>query len=482
MTDNWGTLTRRTMFRSLAIALLLVSLPALIAVFQEQLLVLAAALGAIILVALTYRWPLPLLTVEMFLSTSALKFVGIKEWPHLIPGVPLDPPDLLVLLLFVLGVIKLVARREKPLFLGPLLILGIMAALSTLLGPLLHTQTLYEGLNGLRQLSGYFFCIAVVGLIDTPGRLRWLLRIIFAFAIISVGIQLLEAARGRQFTTALAPFNEYFAAQITVQVGDLEAAYLWNRAGSYLVVALFLALSQALWTHKPWSILVVALVLLGYVIQLIRQWYLFNSLGIVLSLLLLRKGRLRAVLAIASLALLLALPIALLTSVGSPSFPLMRLWTARVATLARFQDEPNYIIRVQTWQEQLRLFRQSPLFGHGPGSSDRLGQSGPFVFYDLDTGMSNTLLQYGVFGTAAIWLLIVAFIRQAYALYRNLPTSPARAYVAGLLALWIVMVLGYATSQDFFTAVELAFATGLAAALLDRFNAFAPRTQQKETE
>jgi len=483
MLDTERANRRALTLQEAAIAGLLLLLPVLVLVYRDHMIELGAWLAALVLIAASYHWPLPMLTIELFLSTSALKFIGIKQWPHLIGGLPLDPPDILVLIFFGLGVAKLIRRHEQPLFLGPLLLFGLMAALSAVLAPLTGTQSLYDSLNGLRQLSGYLFYFGVVGAIDTPGRLRSLIRVVFVLLLVTVGIQLAEALRGQQFTTAIAPFNAYYSGQVTVSAGDLTAPYLWNRAQGYLVVGLFLALGQWLWARGPKSLLLVALAITGYVLQMIRQWYLFIALGSIVSLLLLRRGRLQAFTGLILLLAILGLFLSMLTLSGSFAFPVAKLWLARISTLANMQQEPNFVFRLQTWQEQLRLFRQAPLFGQGPGSSDRLGQSDPFfTFFDLDTGMSNTLLQYGIFGTAAIWVLIASFLRQASSLLRALATSPDRGYVAGLLALWLVMIAGYLTSQDFFTAVELVFATGLTLALLDRLHAFArpPRADRRE--
>ena len=446
----------------------------LIIAFRSRLVVPAALLGALSFLALSFRWPLPMLAAEMFLSTSAFKFLGVESWPHLIPGLPLDPPDIMVLAFFAVGALKLLARREQPLFLGPLLLFGLAAALSAILAPALGTQTLYDSLNGLRQLSGYLFYIGVVGAIDSPGRLRWLVRILFAFVLVTVGIQVLEALRGQQFTTTAAPFNEYYAAQASVSVGSLEAPYLWNRAIGYLVVGLFVALGQALWAGSTAGYAVALTALVGYGVQLIRQWYVFIALGGLVLLLLLRRNRLKVLLGLGALVLAAAVGLGAAAASGA-RLPLASLWLGRVGTLARFGQEPNFVIRVQSYLEELRLFVRAPLFGHGPGSANRLGAMGPFIFFDADTGMSNTLLQYGIVGTLAAWVLIGAYLRRAHQLYRTVAGPLAQGHAAGLVALGAVMVAGYLTSQDFITYIELAFATGLALALVDRLHAFAPR-------
>jgi len=473
LSEGKGTAVRADRQTGLA-AILLALTAGVIVIFRNQLIVPVALLGALGLLAVSYRWPLPMLVGEMFLSTSAFKFLGVQSWPHLIPGLPLDPPDILVLAFFAIGALKLLERREQPLFLGPLLLFGLAVALSTLLAPILQLQTLYDSLNGLRQVTGYLFYVGVVGVVDSPGRLRWLVRILFAFVLVTVGIQVLEALRGQQFTTTAAPFNEYYAAQTSVSVGSLEAPYLWNRAIGYLLVGLFLALGQAFWAGSPAGYGVALVALVGYGVQLIRQWYIFLALGGLVLLLLLGRKRLRVVAGLGALAMSVALGLGVVAASGAP-VPAANLWLGRLGTLAHFGQEPNFVIRVQSYLEELRLFCQAPLFGHGPGSANRLGALGPFIFFDADTGMSNTLLQYGLLGTLAAWLLIGAYLQRAHRLYRTLPGALGRGYAAGLLALGAVMVAGYLTSQDFMTYIELAFATGLALALVDRLHALGPR-------
>ncbi len=485
MIQSEGAVDRWPLVRSVLTAGLVLLPAALVLVYFHHLLGAALYVAAISLLLLSYRWPMPMVAVEMLLSTSAFKFAGVQSWPHVIRDVPLDPPDIMILLFFVVGTLKLARRGESPLFLGSLLLFGTVAALSAVLAPLMGTQTLYQSLNGLRQLSGYLFYFGLVGVIDSPGRLRWLVRIIFAFVLLSAGIQALEVLRGEQFVAAVAPFNEYYAAQISVSAGGMEAPYLWNRAGGYLLVGLFLALGQGLWTGSLVAYGITLVAAGGYAVQLIRQWYAFIALGGLVSVLLLRRNRLRILAGLASLGLVLALAMGVAVARGI-RLPAAQLWLGRIATLAKFWEEPNFVFRVQTWLEEWRLFRQAPLFGHGPGSANRLGaSSGMFTFFDADTGMPNTLLQYGLLGTAAAWVLIGAFLRRAWRLHRSLQTVAGRGgsrtaptyrgYVAGLLALGVVIVVGYLTTQDFISYVELAYTTGLALALVDRIWAFAPR-------
>jgi len=446
-------------------------------ILSGRLMMLVALTGLLALAALSCFQPLPAVLLLMLLSTNVLKFVDLSHLPYLQvgPGIRLNGQDLVLGLLLAVGAFRLYQRQERPLFGRPLLLWLGMAAISLALGVAAGGTVPDAALNGLRVLSGYLFYVSLVGLIDSAGKLRALIWLAVALMLVTVALQLLEATLGRRLASLTSVTNEYYASTRFVQVGGISAPYLWNRASGFLVVGLFLALGRGWCTGSVKHSIVAAIALLGFVVALIRQWYLYVAAGVLAVLLMLpRKGRWRAVLGATLVALSFLGLLRILSSAGpGSSYPLVDAWLGRMATVTRFQEERNFAGRVQGWNEQLQLFLGAPLFGYGPGSLDRLWQSGDYIVWD--TGMPNTLLQYGFCGWAAIVMLILAFLRRGYALLRALPLSPEQGYAAGLLGAWVVMVAGYSFGLDFFTSQELAFAVGLAMALLDRLHALAPR-------
>jgi O-antigen ligase len=409
--------------------------------------------------------------LTLLLATDVLKFVDLDYLPALKLGSAgrLNAVDLLVLMLFVIGVLRLRQRGERPLFLYPLLFFGSMAGASTIVGIVSGVIDLNVGINGLRILSGYLLYVGLAGVIDTRRKLFGVIGALFTLAACSVFTQVVEASLGYRLSTPTSVANVYYSTTRILELGGLTAPYLWNRAPGFLILALFLAIGGLLWTGRLRFALETVLALIGYVIALIRGWYLSIAAGVLLVMILPRRGRWKALLGLALLALIF-LGMIFVPNIGQATgYPLVDMWVARLGTILHFQQEGNYIARIITSQVQLAYFRQSPLFGYGPGSSTVLERP-PDVYFS-DTGIPNTLVQYGAFGTGAILLIIVTFLWQGYNLYRRLSQSPDQAFVAGLLGAWIAILVGYSFEYDFFTSTELAFAVGLAMAFLDRFRA-----------
>ena len=125
-------------------------------------------------------------------------------------------------------------------------------------------------------------------------------------------------------------------------------------------------------------------------------------------------------------------------------------------------------MRMQIIEAQWKMFLQSPLIGYGLSPIFGEVVSG-------DTGISNTLVQFGLVGLGAVLVLIVSFLRHAIKLRRQVASSVQQGYVSGLLALWICVITGSLFSVNYFTASGGIWMVVIMLALLDRFHAFLPR-------
>jgi O-Antigen ligase len=481
--NNWLDIRTTKQFRLTTIAGLSTAVCILAFILSGQLMLLTALTGSIFFVVLTYFQPLPAVFLAMLLSTDVLKFVDLTYLPYLPlgPGGRLNAQDLTVLLLLGIAVLRLRQHQERPLFLRPLLLLGAMVVISSMVGLVAGTTSVNLALNGLRTLSGFLFYICLVGVIDSPARLRALVRMLFVLVIVSVCVQLVEASLGQRITTPTSVASEYFSRTVFVAVEGQSAPYLWNRSPGFLFVGLFLALSAALWTRSLRHAIIGVIALLGFGVALIRQWFIYIAIGMLVLYLLPRKGRLQAIVGSALVIIVLIVFVNLLGS-GTPSssHSLVDVWVARMSSLANFQQERNFVSRTRVADDQMKLFMDAPLFGYGPGSLDALSRSAACCF--SDTGMPNTLVQFGFFGWAAVVILIVAVLRQGYMLIRAGPRSRETPYGAALLSVWVGIMVAYGTGLDFFTSGqssgELGFAVGLVMALIDRQSAFAGRAEE----
>jgi hypothetical protein len=456
--------------------------PMLFFILNGQPILAVGLLGGISFCILTLFQPLPAIFLLMLLSTNVFKFVDVAYLPSLSLGASgrLNAQDLLLLFLLGLAIIRLVQRKERPLFLIPLLLFGAMVCVAFGLGLLAGTTSISNGLNGVRSLSGLLFYVSLVGLVDTPAKLRWVLWMIYAHVIVTVGVQLAEASIGQRITTPTTVQNEYFTSTKLVDIAGYSAFYLWNRARGYLIVGLFLSLGSALWTKSVRYTAIAVVALLGFGLQLMREYYVYVAAGLLVMLLLPRRNRLQSILGLGTVTILLVAGVLILNSVAlSSSYSYVDVWLARVQTLTAYEQVDTFQSRMNTLQDQMRLISGSPLFGYGPGSLSDLSALADCCF--SDTGMPNTIVQYGFFGWGAILVIIAVFARRGYVLLRGLPNSQDQAYVAGLLGAWGAIVIGYFTFTDFFTFDEFVFSTGLAMALLDRIDAFAGAGRSTQT-
>lgn len=464
-------LTPRSLLDAAVAALAVLFAVAGFATGQYLVLVGLVALG--VLAAVTYRWPVPGIAIVIFLSTDGLKFFSLEKLPYLQlgPGLRLNAGDVMVLLLLAVGVIHLFARRERPVFTTPLLVVGSAVAISLGVGLVSGTIDVGTGFNGLRVFSGYLFYVALVGLVDTLPKLRSLVRILFFMVVASVVIQAVEAVMGERLVTPTSSSSEYFSATQFVSNIDGTVPYLWNRGVGYLMIGLFFALGGWLWSRKPTHGAVAALALVGFAIALVRQWYIFIGIGVVLLLMVGSRNRSGAVMR-TLLTCLLLLALVVSASAWLPaSFPLAEALQQRTGSILNFESDYSVLARLDVFHAQLETFMRSPVVGMGPGTAETLFTSGT-TGWSTDIGMTNTLVQFGLVGIGAIALLIGSVYRTSKSLVRSMPASSGREYAAAAFSVWIAMTIAYFFTQDFFTSTELGFATGFVMAVVDRLRRF----------
>ena len=135
------------------------------------------------------------------------------------------------------------------------------------------------------------------------------------------------------------------------------------------------------------------------------------------------------------------------------------VWLARGSTLVRFSSEGTYLGRVAQAERAWQAIRASPLLGYGWGRT--------FLEYQTET-TANVLLLHGFVGTSLILAMYVFVGWRGLQLWRRLPPSRERGYMAGILAL-LVLYLAMTFSQD--TLCNGGFAVA-AAAFVDRIGCF----------
>ena len=424
---------------------------------------LAILVGGLWVALLCYYHPMPAIFMLLILSTNVLMFIDMKHLPfwQLGPGLRVNLRDGLLLMMTAVSLLKLVLRREQPAFLKPMLILGGVVLSSFLFGLLFGITDLDVGMNCFRTMFTYIFYVVLVASIDSRDRLRTMIRLLFLVLMISVAFQVVEAGLGRRLTLGLIS-EKHYDTGANIMIEGQSVPYLWNRATIYLYIGLFMALGAMFSGRGIHRFLPIVLMgALGFVISLTRTWYLLIGVGFMVIFALQRGRRFRAAVIVIILAITGFTVLNLVNSLNKTAYhgSLMDIWIARLFMIS--SKASTFVGRTQVWKSQLEYFRQLPLFGYG--------MSPEFInMWNTDTGLINTLLQFGIIGLGAIIYLIVSVYRRGYKVWKNTYPSVERGYVAGTLGLWTGLVLGYSFNMDFFTMQDGIWGIAVAMAIIDR--------------
>lgn len=444
---------------------------------RTLLLILALAVGYFLIFSLSR--PLPAVLLSLLVLSGFLGFQGdLSQGIRPLPGIYISIEDMAVIFLFTVGVIRLYRTGERLLFLRPLLFFGGVVGLSIAFSLVSGLTDLDTVKNGIRVLSGYALYVGLAGSIDSVRNLQWVLRLIYGIAVLSVGIQIFEAISGYRLTLEFLSGRGYEHLMTTLADGRV-VNYIWNRSTYWLLICFFFGLAGVLWTGKRRFFALASVSMLGFIIAMVRQWFGYVALAIIILLSLysiqrrhlkgtVRKGTIRFLI---WAGLLIALLIFL--SPRIPLFPLVNTFFARMNDIAHFQEQNHYFVRTDIQREQWGFTLESPVFGHGPGA--RQG----FIGVNSDVGYSNTLIQFGLLGLFAVSIMIWSFFRRGYHLLSSLTTREGQAYAAGLLATWAAIAAAYCFGQDSFTMG--AINVGLVMALLDRLWAFSSKEHPAES-
>jgi len=190
-----------------------------------------------------YRWPIFLASIAVLQSIDFFRLIPSEtliKW-QLGPGLRINTLDAIILLSLPLAIVRLIERKEKPLFIGPVaLILGV-AFLNLGFGLALGTTNLDYGMGFLRTIFFYTAYFILVSAIDSPRRLRQWIGFLFAIFLVSVAFQLIEAIIGQRLTLGLSE-HWLYTTDKRLLVGGYQVMYLWNRAGLLAFLVLFLGL------------------------------------------------------------------------------------------------------------------------------------------------------------------------------------------------------------------------------------------------
>lgn len=435
-------------------------------------------------VAVSLRSLMPATLVLVVLTAEALGIFGDQgggdlPFVQVMAGVRVTIRDVLLVALLPFAVARLVRRNEVPIFTRPLL--AVLAAIGVAFGlGIVMDGDVKTPLNSLRPLFGYVLYVIVVAAVDSHRKLIWFLGTIFGVSLLAVGIQVDEAIVGQPLPFLALPLA---AAQALagLSVDGRQVPYIWNHAPWHLFLTLFLALGGLLEWRGVLAHAGIALACaVGFAIMLIRSWYIFILVGLVVMLVVqpswTRRLRFLGVLGLCALAIGgLASAAAELTS-HSYGGSLVDVWLGRTSTLVNFQQDSSYQARVQELVQQWQAVLASPLLGYGLSATAQRLTVG---LGNLDTGAVNTLVMFGALGTAVFVTLVLYAAWTALRLVRRLPPSWERGYALGLVGVWLGVLVGYTFNYDFLTYPNGPWLVVLALAVQDRLERLARYTDTR---
>jgi hypothetical protein len=404
----------------------------------------------------------------LLFSTDLLQFIPMWKLPtlNLIPGMVLNMSDTLLIFLFVTALPKLAARRERLLFLGPLLAIAGAVGLGFLVNIIFDRGSLDLAANRARIYFSYAFYVVVAAHLDSSRRLRRVIRFLMALGVAALGFQIAETVTGQRLASLA---TNYFGREIGPTVLGRRILYTWSRTDWYMLLIAMLPAGLALTTRKGAYVALAIAGLLGILLSFVRGWYNMTLLSLAVLLLFGVQGRgsTRRRLLIMIAASVLAV-YAALTLIGSISEQFGSTFSLPRAILARLHSgtleapqATTLLGRLAVAKRLLREAARSPLVGIGP----LFGGS-------LDLGGVSTLHALGVFGILAVIYWVGVFYYYAIRLAREggeTLSSYDRGVLIALLCSWSGMMVGYAISHDFFAARPIGiFVIMLMAGLLDR--------------
>ena len=382
-------------------------------------------------------------------STDFLKFVSLDSLPYfqLGGGLRINILDAQLIIFFLISVWRLIQAKKSSIFAKPVILLLIwnftLLAISIILG----MTDLDVGLQFYRIYFVYVVFFILISAIDSMDDLKKLFTFIQILLISSVLIQVLEYTLGHRISS---PFltDRYYSEGVYLQISGEKILYTWNRGTFFLYVGTIISLAVMFYSKlkmKAWYGVVVFVGIFGFVIALVRQWYLYLLAGIIVVLLFSPKRRItKTVLSILSIlfALLLINQVFFPDILIFKKYILPDAFVERTVQLIHITEQGNYLGRVDQINKQMNDFLESPIIGHGLGKGT----------ISNDTGFFNTLVQQGVMGVIPLVYVLFFFLIKGSKLIfvlrqRNEETC---GYLIGAVATLVGLICAYLVAWPVF--------------------------------
>ena len=387
------------------------------------------------------RWPMIgvlLLVVAWSGARSNVYYLGFLPSATLPLIGTVNTPDVVLLIVLLVGVRNWVERGEKPLFWAAILAYVGCILLSNGSGLLAGVVTWRSFSRGIRnRFLGYAFYVGCVGVVDTRKRLWSPMLVVILLSVYGTSSQLMRLG---------APASG--SGTLTDVAGR---AVMYTRPGSMTFLVLLVALlsfgSLAVGSRRLVFVAPMLASSMSMLLTLVRQVYVMFASAI-LSMLLPRSRERAKRMILLGLAVV---GVFVLLNSFSPLFEqalgddAISTVVARASMLLLGTEDQTIGGRAELVRFQINFWLHSPnpLLGFG-----FLAEHEGITL--TDTGFPNTLILLGVLGLVATLYLWWAVFRRALGLCRSLGASPERGVALGVFGYWCALLVGYVAAQDFF--------------------------------
>lgn len=419
----------------------------------------------LLLVPLFLRRPLLLVFAYLVVSTNLLETLPLRSLAvaRLGPGLTLRTPDILLMLMALVSLVRLRRRGQRPMFLVFVLIWIAYAVFQVVYGYIVGETGFDLPTNMSQAQVGWLLYFLIVGLIDSPRDLKTFAWFFLAIMAIAVVYQVAEYAHGSRILLFPVAFSDsnYFTFTPMLDVGGAQVPYLWSRASEVTIAGFFLAFAAALGGRRSLVYGVLAAAgLLSIAMTQIRGAYFGVAVGI-LAVIGLRRWSVRSSVRLLVLGCVLVIMMAALTPLIASSFggDPMQVWVTRASSLVNWSTQTNWVKRANDASRAWAAVKKSPVVGFGWGAtySKVRGESG-----------MNVLIVYGFLGTVMILTMYMVVLVKALRLARRLKPSLEQAWILGLVGL-MVTYLAMTPTSDVLLGGGIAV---VAAVFVDRISEF----------
>lgn len=426
--------------------------------------VLLQSYGALILLILCFLYFFSdkygqeaIILITVIFTTYVLEFFNVNSLPYIQLGAGLrfNGLDLLIVPIAVKSYMALKKEKINTKSAWFIEFYILLAIVYVIISFFITISIQASGFNFLRVLFYPAFYFALVKLFLNKRKLYDFLIILSFICAIATVIQIYELTLSyRLEIPGFKPNNiAFYQEGLKVFTGGRDKLYLWSRVTGLLFVTLIFS-SIFVFNNVKYSkffIFIMIISMIGFIIAIVRVWLVSIFIALILSIIFSeKKGNIT--IKVFGLIFVIGIVIYQLTTVthNPGEIDLLTSLIGRVGSifnpLTQYGEQNTAIVRIILNTININKFFESPLWGHG------FGQSIILNYYNLDVGISNRLVLFGLLGTLPLLYFLITYsvknLRELK-LYRNLHKND-KSLLIGSNIILLSILPAYFWQLDFF--------------------------------